>query len=259
MARKAPKLGSAEWVRQWQQAARRAKQLQQGPLTGQAASQTPIPDGYVLFRATDDERLSILCELGPKLPLARDYTAEWDIVERHGRTSLTRFSGFQPAQYAIDVVLDSYAEGKSVTHAAQVLGALAGAGTLATGGRPPLVDVIYGTNQRRGYVVTGIDWDEEATIHDNEADATVRLEGTVSVMQHVGANGLTSRSLAAAKAERRRKGRKARKTYTVRSGENLITIARTKLGDAGRWPELAKLNDLRDPRAVKAGAVIRLP
>jgi hypothetical protein len=36
-------------------------------------------------------------------------------------------------------------------------------------------------------------------------------------------------------------------------------VARKKLGDAGRWPELAQLNGIRDPLAVKAGARIRLP
>jgi nucleoid-associated protein YgaU len=38
-----------------------------------------------------------------------------------------------------------------------------------------------------------------------------------------------------------------------------MSIARRELGDAGRWTEIAKLNGMRDPRAVKPGARIRLP
>ena len=50
-------------------------------------------------------------------------------------------------------------------------------------------------------------------------------------------------------------------TVTVGFGEgdDLLSIAAKELGDAKRWPEIAKLNGIRDPRSVVPGQVIRLP
>jgi len=42
-------------------------------------------------------------------------------------------------------------------------------------------------------------------------------------------------------------------------GEDLASIAARELGDADRWPEIAQLNGIRDPRAVFPGQVLRLP
>jgi nucleoid-associated protein YgaU len=47
-------------------------------------------------------------------------------------------------------------------------------------------------------------------------------------------------------------------TYVVRPGDSLTSIAARVYRDPMYWVDLAKLNDLRDPRFVKAGQVIRL-
>jgi uncharacterized repeat protein (TIGR01451 family) len=47
--------------------------------------------------------------------------------------------------------------------------------------------------------------------------------------------------------------------YLVRSGDTLSSIAASRLGREGRWPELAKLNGLRPPYAVHPGAKLKLP
>ncbi|WP_369042181.1 peptidoglycan recognition protein family protein [Streptomyces sp. Midd1] len=48
-------------------------------------------------------------------------------------------------------------------------------------------------------------------------------------------------------------------TYTVAKGDTLTTIARTKLGDASRYEEIAKLNKLSNPNSLKVGQVLKLP
>ncbi|MFV0135443.1 N-acetylmuramoyl-L-alanine amidase [Streptomyces sp. HMX87] len=48
-------------------------------------------------------------------------------------------------------------------------------------------------------------------------------------------------------------------TYTVVKGDTLSSIARTKLGDASRYTEIAKLNSLSNPNAIKVGQVLKLP
>jgi nucleoid-associated protein YgaU len=48
-------------------------------------------------------------------------------------------------------------------------------------------------------------------------------------------------------------------SYAVKRGDTLWAIAEAKLGDGGRYKELAKLNNLADPGAIRAGQVLKLP
>lgn len=45
----------------------------------------------------------------------------------------------------------------------------------------------------------------------------------------------------------------------VQSGDTLARIARDELGDAERWNEIAELNGIRDPRALRVGTALRIP
>jgi hypothetical protein len=48
-------------------------------------------------------------------------------------------------------------------------------------------------------------------------------------------------------------------TYTVRAGDTLWSIAASKLGDGGRWREIATLNSLANPDAITPGQTLKLP
>ena len=47
--------------------------------------------------------------------------------------------------------------------------------------------------------------------------------------------------------------------HVVRRGETLYAIARDRLGDGGRWPEVAAANGGLRPDDLAAGQVLRLP
>jgi LysM repeat protein len=48
--------------------------------------------------------------------------------------------------------------------------------------------------------------------------------------------------------------------WEVRKGDTLETIAKTTLGDASRWKDIAALNgNIRDPKSITVGQVLRLP
>jgi hypothetical protein len=51
----------------------------------------------------------------------------------------------------------------------------------------------------------------------------------------------------------------ASQTHTVKDGDRLDLIAAEKLGDAGRWPEIAALNDLDDPAVLKTNTTLKIP
>ncbi len=48
-------------------------------------------------------------------------------------------------------------------------------------------------------------------------------------------------------------------TYTVRPGDTLSGIALAQLGDARRWPEIARLSGLADPDLILVGQELVLP
>jgi hypothetical protein len=49
------------------------------------------------------------------------------------------------------------------------------------------------------------------------------------------------------------------KTYVTRRGDTLSGIAAAVLGDAGTWRELARANQIQDPRYVAPGRVLKVP
>ncbi|MGE0480709.1 MAG: LysM peptidoglycan-binding domain-containing protein [Phycisphaerae bacterium] len=51
----------------------------------------------------------------------------------------------------------------------------------------------------------------------------------------------------------------ATRVYTVKAADSLKSIAARELNDARRWREIARLNGVKDPNRVLAGAKLRLP
>lgn len=49
------------------------------------------------------------------------------------------------------------------------------------------------------------------------------------------------------------------KTYTVVSGDTLWKISQRFLGSGSRYPEIAKLNNLKNPNLIYVGQVLKLP
>ena len=47
--------------------------------------------------------------------------------------------------------------------------------------------------------------------------------------------------------------------YRVKSGESLSSIARDMLNDIERWPEIAFINNIRQPYLIFTGQVLELP
>jgi len=47
--------------------------------------------------------------------------------------------------------------------------------------------------------------------------------------------------------------------YTIRPGDSLAAIALRLMGDAGRWPEIARLNGLTRPDTILVGQTLRIP
>lgn len=243
------------------------QRLPTGVQSGVRASDLAIPVGWALLRAEDDPALSVVCEIGERMPTPTQGYGGVEEVDRRGRTALTSWRGFKPFGIDLDLVFDGTERGVSVEPAIDVLEALAGRGRRATGGQPPRVivntaglmphDLTNAPTVR--WWVNDLEWsDDEEEVETNASGDRVLASVTVSLLQHVTDRRLADRALAVRTRLDRQKGG-AKRTHVAKEGENLMTIARDRLGDPGRWTEIAALNDIRDPYAVRQGAKIRLP
>lgn len=61
-----------------------------------------------------------------------------------------------------------------------------------------------------------------------------------------------------AKEEFKRPTKDPPKTYTVKKGDTLWTIAQKQLGSGDKWQNLAKLNNISNPNNLKVGQVLKL-
>lgn len=50
-----------------------------------------------------------------------------------------------------------------------------------------------------------------------------------------------------------------KKTYTVKRGDTLSSIASKQCGNANLWPKIAEANRIKDPRTIKPGQVLTIP
>lgn len=231
-----------------------------------------VPEvGFAKLTVADDPKLSLLCELGDAAPVVTQGYGGWEEVARGGRTALTSWRGHQPMGIDLSLYLDDYGSGTGgvdIGAAKAVLEAMAGRGEdrQKGGDEPPhlVVDTAgvmphdFHESKTNRWVVTALDWDEESALINAYGNWT-RVGVVVSLLQFVSDSGLAAQT-AAVRARIHSKAKPAKKRYTVKSGDTLVSIARTKLGDPGRWGEIARLNGLRDGRAkLKTGRHLRLP
>ena len=49
------------------------------------------------------------------------------------------------------------------------------------------------------------------------------------------------------------------KTYTVKKGDCLYNIAKSQLGNANKWPQISKINNIKSPYLIFPNQVLKLP
>jgi len=218
---------------------------------------TPAPLKHVTFTSRSP-RLTVRCDPGQSEPKVTGGFGQIASVARAQRRSLTRWSGSDPVELSIPILLDGFRRGRSVEQEKENLERMAG-----IAGRNPKVK-ITGTGKLVPYsedyewFITDLSWDDAIL---NQDGRRVRQFGTVSVTQVVEAE--TEKSLAKRAAGT---GTYAR-SYRVRAGDTLRSISRKVLGTADRWTDIRRLNNITDPRIVgkpgskkgNTGTVLKMP
>ena len=245
----------------------------------------------VRFRC-DDPPTDMTVLLGPERPDVSSGYGGWDEVERPRRTTVTTWKGQPARRFALSILIDNWLDATSggphsIEDQIRQLERLA---LPRPGGQPPTITVtapggiIPPAYEALQWVIDAISWQDALM---NQYGNRVRQGATVTLLEYVSDDLLQRRS--PAKKQRAKKNRKTGKTrkkgarnkraaskgsrirtigrrsdratsmVIVYDGEDLLSVAARELGDARRWPEIAELSGIRDPRAVKLGQIIRLP
>ena len=122
----------------------------------------------------------------------------------------------------------------------------------------PIHFIITGTKVNTFVTIENLDYDEiggdVGTLH---YDITLKEYRVVKVRQVV-VNKKTN-TATVSKEKPRVDNRVQPKTYTVVSGDYLFKIAQKTLGNSSRWPEIAKLNNIKAPYTIYPKQVLKLP
>jgi hypothetical protein len=148
------------------------------------------------------------------------------------------------------------------------------AGLVSDGYEPPQLEWAangphdYFDAPQNSWALEELVWsDDENDYHWNsdgnrtQAYATITL-ATITEVSFIQADVPTiMRDKKAANKKKNSGGAKSasNKTYTVQPGDNLSKIASRQLGSSSRYPEIAELNNIRDPSDVTVGQVLKMP
>lgn len=198
-----------------------------------------------------DRRTEVVSLLGPTAPkLTRP--SGWEEISRPRQQAATNWTGQPLAKYSIEILLDGYRERRSVQREINLLDLM----RLPTTGAPARISVT--TAAAPVPWANNLIWVVEDLQHTDE----LIRENNVTYRQGIQLELLQFESPDAVIKERRSGRAKTRRTYRVKSGDTLLSIARSELGGGRHWRRLAEANKIRDPRKaskLKAGRVLRLP
>lgn len=218
-----------------------------------------------MLRQVDPPGATLRLQLDPTSVTQGGGVGGWEQVDHPKRAASTEWMGQPLLTLEIPLMLDGWRTQTEVEEPCRVLNVW---GRIPPGRREPAVlQVVYGNWTPLRWVVQDLSWGPELR---NALGRRVRQEVTVSLLEYrdaVIALSPAKRARAASATKAAGPGRPSSgepvrpsgRTYVVRAGDSLSRIAQSQLGQASRWPELARLNGLRDPSRVTPGQRLRLP
>lgn len=217
-----------------------------------------MADQFIRITAVNPRGSTVTAMLGDGYPRV-GADSGWQVISRARRKGFLDWQGTSPITLEVPVVLDSLATDGSVEHSISTLYAWMRA-PIGRSQEPHEVHV-------RGAIPFGsVTWvidSIDQTAEDRRVDgARTRAAMTITFKERVEGDVIVRRRPARSAQQRHRQSTSSSqpaRTHTVKSGQTLISIAASELGDASRWQEIATLNGIRDPSALQPGMALRLP
>jgi LysM repeat protein len=203
---------------------------------------------------TADRRRSLTAWLGPNQATLTDGVGGWSEVTRPRKPGAVEWLGTAPVKATVELLLDAFAGGGTIINALNSARIMA---PLDPSVETPVV-YVYGVAvipSTMPFVVSSLDLSDWQLRRDGQP---ARVTATFGLLEHRVGDVVTRTSPAKRSASRNGTAAKAR-TYTMRQGDTLGSVAAKLLGSASKAPVLAKLNGIRDPNHVKVGYVLKLP
>jgi hypothetical protein len=184
----------------------------------------------------------------------------WQYTARTRRISVSEYIGDDPYQMVVPCILDAWSVDQSIEPQLEML---RGMMTNLVGPRQePAVIRCTGPGVPLGGTNWVIQTIEVISEIRHETGPRIRAELNVTLFQYVAPDILVTsahKTSPTAAAQVRNGTTPAPRTYTVKSGDSLWVIAARLLGNGARWGEIATLNNIRDPRTLRVGTVLRIP
>lgn len=191
-------------------------------------------------------RISVTCLLGREQPELSGGYGGWEEIARPRRTSLTQWNGHPPFRMRLPLLIDNFADGDSVEEKCDRLEQMARSPETLT--PPPIVDIEGAVlHSGIGWVIDNLEWGA-CERHPSRGYRT-RQEVVVFLLQHIPKD----------KVVRHQTNQPKYRLYTIKKGDTLQKIAAKLLKDKKRWREIARINDIRDPKKLKIGRKIKVP
>ena len=208
----------------------------------------PLPPGYVRLTC-GDPALDLVCLLGPEPPQLSGGVGGWSVVARPREVGMTVWEGSEPYTLSLSLMLDRFAEGRSIEAKLRQLTRV-GRGDRES---PP------GTLRVRGLPLPDVRWfietiDYGEPIRRTTDAARVRQPLVLQLREFVSPEFL----------RRRRKpfGKSSSKTTIIRAQEGDTAAKIAKRRRLKSWTVLRKLNKKVVKKAnqkIKQGTKLRVP
>jgi nucleoid-associated protein YgaU len=178
--------------------------------------------------------------------------AVWEKVDRPKRSSATQWTGTDPYEMSVPILFDGWIDNDP--QESDITRLLRMEQSPGPHQQPPRVKVSGGTpGDQLTWIVDAIEWgDNQIWGFVGGVAVRFRQDAVVRLLEYVPTDLLHK------KQKRGSRGKKKVRTYVVKQGDSLSSIAARQCGSASKWRQIAKDNGIRDPKSIKKGQRLRI-
>ncbi len=202
------------------------------------------PPGATLRFEADPEQLARATGVGG-----------WSRVPHPKRTETIEWEGTPLASFPLELRFDGWPD-RLVEEPCRVLEAWSK--RQPGWHQPAALQLLYGANSDRLYVIDGLEWGAELRREDG---LRVRQDVTVTLLEYAEAEVVVTpvQQVVNRPKPPGAPPKPSGRVYTVRAGDSFSKIALQQLGRVDRWPEIPRLNGLSLSAVIRPGQRLRLP